>query len=395
MKKMLVTLQVLAICSLSANQELAAYKSAQKADPCAKVCDPDPCPCFEKGDDALETMPMACKYSPAYNLPANVTTTGCWDFYADASYLYWFTKQDGMDLATTNYVVGTTARPSIEGGHAVFQDFKYTSGFKAGLGANLNFDDWVADLEYTYVRQKTHKSSGAAPTSAVGTGVFNLTGWFYESYSAGGIVADSFNSKWKFGLDWIDLTFKRPYYQGTKLVVTPSAGLRASWIRESLKITSTNAYNVVEQTSADAALDVSRNHSNSWAIGPRTLIEARWIMGDGFRFQGNMGGSLLFTQYTTVSHKETGTAFRAHPVEFKVSNYNCIRPMAEGNLGIGWGTYIYDKSYHVDLSATYDFNYLWSQNMIRYIAEVNGPAHAGEASDLYMHGATVKARFDF
>ncbi|MBS0625814.1 MAG: hypothetical protein JSS32_07180 [Verrucomicrobia bacterium] len=408
MKKFLVTLQVLACCSLFAQDSEVAKSEMkkEKTDPCKKECAPDPCPCFMRGDDPIEGMPMTCKYPAAFNHPANVKVEGCWDVYADVSYLYWFSEEEGLDLGT--YAVMTTGAQVIDQpntkGFVLLQDTKYNSAFKAGIGCNLNVDDWVADLEYTYYRNHTTTSS-TAPTSTLGTGVYYLNGWFFQKNTGNaagigsqGAAASALTSKWRMNLDWIDLTFKRPFYQGRRLTVTPSAGLRASWIRQSVSI----AANVTNMNTTPLTQNNvhSHNRSYSWGIGPRMLMDAHWLVGAGFRFQGSAGGSLLFTQYTKITHQEdqmpTAAGTLRYPVSFSVHDYNVLRPMLEANLGIGWGSYFSRNSYHFDFSATYDFNYLWSQNMIRYMLEMNGNVgNAAAPLDLFLHGLTLKARFDF
>jgi hypothetical protein len=296
-----------------------------------------------------------------------------------------------MDLAIT-VALAEFAFPT---GATIFQDFNYTSGFKAGFGSNLNVDDWVVDLEYTYLRQSTHtsKKAPAVDHTVFGNtfkGEFLFTNWFDNYEYAEGVAAPSFTSKWKVDLDWVDLTFKRPFYQGRRLIVIPSAGLRFSSIRQSLTLKAHKAFQFYPLTLTE--LDVSHNNSNSWAIGPRGLVDMHWLIGKGFRFQGNMGGGLLFTQFTHVSHSETSLIF---PIHFEVDDFNCLRPMVEGNLGIGWGTYLSKNSYHFDFCSTYDFNYLWGQNMMKYLAEVNGVAAGGTADAMYLHGLTVTGCFNF
>jgi hypothetical protein len=339
--------------------------------------------------------------SAAYNYPANITLDDGWDVYGDISYLLWYPRQEGMDLAATgrSYDSDSFWAPSVENGSIVFQDTNYTSGFRIGVGANLNVDDWAVDLEYTYLRQNTETSSGSATGLAPGVSdvpLFNLSGWFCLTNYGSGATAPSFNSKWTLGLDWLDLMFKRSSYQGRRLVVESSAGLRTSWIRQKLSVFAPSLSDLEDGSTVNAN---SANYSNSWAIGPRGLVSGHWLIGQGFRFQGNMGGSLLFTQFTGVTHREPTLYDGSTPlgaIGFGIKNYNTLRPMVEANLGIGWGRYFFQKQYHIDFSATYDFNYLWAQNMMRYIIGVNRQSGSlGYAGDLVLHGLDIKARFDF
>jgi len=349
-------------------------------------------PSLSRGDAALENLPLGSKTPAAYGHPGNTQVVDG-DVYFTGSYLYWSIREEGLNLATTGFVTATnpgSIQPSETGGFALFQKTQYTQGFKVGVGANLTADDWVFDAEGTRICQTTHTRSKPAPTVTAGTGVFKLSGWFYETLVTQDIVADQIQSKWEFELDWIDVGFKRPYYQGKRLIATPFTGLRASRIWQKLNITALNAYQAY--TATTTVTDISKNYSHSWAIGPRALLDLRWLFGAGFRMQGNFGVSLLFTQFSKISHSETGTLL---PSQFSVKHYSCIRPMAEANLGLGWGTYLCHSRRHLDVSVTYDFNYLWSQNMLKYIAEINSIGNGSQSGDLYLYGLTVKGRFDF
>jgi hypothetical protein len=401
MKRSLLLAMSLACASLQADDEVAAFaKKETRGTMCAakpQVVDP----CFMRGDDPLTGMPGTISMQPSYNYPANISSSNGWDVFGTVSYLYWYAKQDGMDLAPTGYLYSEDIwEPANVGGTVIRQHTKYTSGFKVGLGANLDVDDWVVNLTYTYLRQNTHTTAGDLPDTLSSTGlpsIYNLSGWFQNNYYGGQTVADTFKSKWKMHLDWLDLQFSRPCYQGRRLIVTPSAGLRASWIRQQLHIASPNVRNVYEFVTPVEA--TSNNYSASWAIGPRGLIDMRYLVGGGFRFQGNFGGSLLFTQYTHISHREStlsdGPTSFSGGVQVSSRNDNYLRAMAEADLGIGWGTYFCDNEYHIDFSATYDFNYLWGQNMMRHLISESNAFVTGVSGDLMLHGLELNARFDF
>ena len=106
-----------------------------------------------------------------------------------------------------------------------------------------------------------------------------------------------------------------------------------------------------------------------------------------------MGASLLFTQYTTVSHTEDAITL-GFPLTYSFTHYNCLRPMAEMDLGIGWLYYV-NNNFAIDLSASYDFNYFWGQNMMRTLNDVNIIGVNSASNDLYLHGLTIRAAFEF
>lgn len=389
-----IFLSPLVLFSMAFAQEVDVSKSP-KASP-----DQQASSSWMRGDSPLSGAPLTSTVPAAYSYPANITVNGGWDIFADVSYLYWYSKQEGFNLGSLGYDFESSAWFPAASGKVFSQEGRYTSGFKAGLGSNLNEDDWVVDLTYTYLRQNTSTKTGEATGLLGQIPVFNITSWYPLTWYGGQTVASSVTSKWKMGLDWVDLQFSRPSYQGRKLIVTSSGGLRGGWIRQQLHLTALDAFNTY--IGADIPTTVKgSNYSNSWGIGPRGVLGCSWLIWEGLRVQGSMGGSLLFTQYTKISTRTTDiyastiTGFLGG-TKVHVTDYNCLRPMAEANLGIGWGKYFSKNRYHVDLSATYDFNYLWSQNMIQN--QWNESAvygNNGTPGDMLLHGLDVKARFDF
>jgi hypothetical protein len=347
-----------------------------KSEPCSLPCN------FAQGDESLPNK----NCFPSYNLPAGVQLKDSWDVSATASYLYWYAGEQGMDLAVSGIFSGGSVQFPPSQGSVVFQDFKYTSGFKVGLSAEVCSSDlWTLSLDYTYLRPSTHTHA-----SSLSPNVNTLTSWFAQTSSSGqSLGVTSLSSDWHMGLDLLDLALIRPFYEGKKWVVSPFVGLRAAWIRQSLHL------EINQPLNASINSAVSKNLSQSWAIGPRVGLGGRFLLGYGLRFDGKLGTSLLFTQYTHVKHEEDPVFLANTPVAYGLSDYNCLRPMMEMGLGFGWGTYFADQRYHFDLSADYEFNYLWEQNMIRYLNDLEILGSGASAGAIYLHGLTLTARFDF
>jgi hypothetical protein len=370
-KLILPVLSTLIFCNLNAAQKKPANQT------------------LDRGDQILDPASIASGYS----FPASIKLTNSWHLFTTASYLYWYAGEGGLDLATTaTYLTETNVViPSDTQGKVIFQNFEYGSGFKVGLGANLYCDDWVIRADYTRMHQLTKKSK-SAPSSSIGVGALLLTDWFYQVSAQGqGIAASNLSSRWHLELDWLDVSMARPFYSGRKLTMTPFMGLRASWIDQSLNIHVKNVLNVTPPTSSVH----SRNHLDSWGIGPRAGIEGHFLLGAGFRIQGEIGGSLLYTQFSKVSHSEDPFTANGMAVSYAMHDFNCARPMMEANLGLGWGKYLAKRRLHLDLGATYDFNYLWSQNMLRALNDLQIIGTNGAANDLYLQGLTLTACFSF
>jgi len=93
------------------------------------------------------------QYPAAYNAQAcyQIKDKGQ-DWFAQASFLYWYIGQEGMELALSGGINSNTEFLSSRT-HILRQSFEYTPGFKVGLGFNFNQqDNWVGYVEYTRIR---------------------------------------------------------------------------------------------------------------------------------------------------------------------------------------------------------------------------------------------------
>ena len=340
----------------------------------------------------------------SYNLPARITLENKMfesipDLFIDASFTYWNVSEEGLDLANSSMFVANGPHTgylssATSNSTSLFQNSGYTPGFKVGIGGS--FGDWTVSALYTWVRQHNFTSK-EAPTASpdLGTSIWIPDDWFQQTTALGqAIVATHLSSRWKVSMDLADLTLGRPYYQGKELTLSPFFGLRAAWIRQKLNL------NIAIPSTAlptSSTLNTySNNSSHSWALGPRVGCEADWLLPMGFRLEGSFAGSILFTQYTHVNHTEKVASFGSTPSTLgtSLSDYNCLRPVAELGAGLGWGMYLCKQMYHIDFAASYDFMYFWSQNMMKKIMDqtLSGASSNG---DLELHGLTITARFDF
>jgi hypothetical protein len=373
MKKICSFIGLMACLSLQAQELICANKKK-----------PSP-PLFEEGDQGL------CKSTDAgYPYPARVNVKCGWEVSATASYLYWFTGQDGMDLATTSqFISQTIGLVPAEESTTISQPETYNSGFKVGLGWAVPDDNWILRADYTWLHQSTHQSlsAGDDPSDA-----FQMTNWFYQISGRQQTPGSrSLSSKWRLELDWVDLVLERPFYAGRKLTLNPFMGLRASWIRQKIDITLEDLVNFNPPTSSVE----SRNLSHAWAIGPRFGIEGHFLLGAGVRFQGEIGGTILYNNFTKTAHSEDPLSLGASPISFEVKNNSNVRTMSEANLGLGWGGYFSRNRYHLDVSATYDFNHLPEQNQIRVLNDIQIDGVNATAKSVYLHGLTLTGTFTF
>lgn len=335
---------------------------------------------FDQGHDMIQSQMMA-----GYNASSRTEVRGSWDVYATGAFTYWQPMQDNMELGIVSNQTGLST--SDVNGDLVNAHFGYKPGFQVALGMNFDHDQWDSLVQYTWFRGTSSTTTSLNGTDNPDTVLFpsraSPVTEASQSYYSG-------TQSWKLHMDILDWQLARSYYVGTKLSFRPFFAARAAWIRQGLSA----AYTDPSPESTVASINVS-DKSHSWAVGPRTGIATNWMIGEGFRLFGNGGGDILFTQYTKLSNSET----KGSPIH-KVNQrkLNTIRTHLDLEFGIAWGSYFDNNNWHVDLTAGYGFQVFFNQNMFRQFFG-SSVANVGQSTspngDLYMHGLTTSARFDF
>jgi Legionella pneumophila major outer membrane protein precursor len=371
-------------------------------------------PQFDMGDPIEPGTPGHPGYVPAaYNYPAAVRAPNQdWDVFLTGTFIYWKAEQDNMftgvatDQANPDEVALAFENGSPDMNNTILFSRKpnYKPGFKVGLGWNTgSWDNWVVYGEYTWYHTGEGKDDDDAnPCGECGCAEVLLVP---TCNCPDGVYAKDLESKWKLDLDIGDLIIARPAYQGKRLVLSPFFGIRGLWIRQKFGVN----YDAI-MPGVTTISSLSRNYftegtSKGWSVGPRIGVDGSWLFGCGFRIVGNASASLLYTRYTHFEYKSNipngtgtigpaGTALLDDISWQNHKNYGTVRPNFEMDAGLGWGTYIGDM-YHFDLEARYDFHVFFAQNMIQDAA--NWAVHWVDAApgNLYLHGLTIKARFDF
>jgi hypothetical protein len=315
------------------------------------------------------------KYAPGVNAPAAIDLP----FDLWGSFTYWNVRQDVMNIGY-NFPQLVTVPADVVTSTVVSIEDNWEPGFKVGAAYNTPYDGWVSSLEYTWVRSST-SARATAKAGNIGAG-FQGTGLLFNDVFDPN--AHKVSSKWSMGLDLVDLLVSRPFYEGTSIVTTPFTGLRTLFIRQyqsvNMFVDTVGGYSAVSKT-------------NCWSIGPVLGIWGQWFLGGGFRFEGMSSASLLYTQYTDLSLKLTTPGNL--PAVSQRNDLSEIHPMGEVSLGLGWGSYIFDRDYFIDFSADYEFKYFWDQNSFRQFAGILVGSGDDALGALMIHGVTFRAKYDF
>lgn len=230
-------------------------------------------------------------------------------YWFDASFTYWFCKEDGLNVAESAQVDGTATTVFASSPQVFQQEFGYHPGFKVGMGLSC-LEDWSLSAQYTYYRGENQVSQNA-PAGSVGVGVWNLDSWYIQEtfFSLQSLTGTALSSTWQIGMDMADFLLSRPLSRKSGFALAPFGGLRTVWIRQEMNLDLNVAAASFGGTSFLGPQPVaSQTQSHAWGIGPRLGVSGTYNLPMGFNLDGSMGATLFFTRFTNVNHTEAAVA---------------------------------------------------------------------------------------
>jgi hypothetical protein len=372
---------------------------------------------------------------PIYNAPARIDVKNSWDTFVTGKILYWQAQEENLEIGaiTRNDPEGISGNGDfpfttsyVNKMNVINPHFTYRTGFKIGLGANMEYDNWTTLSEYTWFHSTI--STGVQPLEgststisipngeyltpiqgAAGSMVFSTAN---ESSDSDAFFFHDANQSWTLKMDFLDVSLARSYYSGTKLTVRPFFGARGAWVRQRLDtiMNGSTEYQVAALSNDNSnGYDraVLHDSSTSWGVGPRSGFESSWLLGRGVRLIGNGSADILYTRYSLRTNEQLANQATSgyynqgnnSPIDTNASisqKIDYLRSHAELELGFGWGSYFASDKWHFDMAATYGFQVFWDQNMFRNYTTHAMPAKSfAPNGDLFIHGATFSTSLDF
>ncbi len=366
----------------------------------SKSCEPKPKNCCVKTCPATLKAPTMA----AYDAPARTDTRCSWDVWVDGSFTYWQPIQDNMEIAVAQ-TDDNNNRLSGSRGDVIQQSTTYKPGFKVGAGwAAAKHDNWDFASEYTWFRS-THKTQSNGQSITYGSGLVSLIPGISSALNTVTQLYNTVSSKWHLGMDLADVNMGRWHYVGTDFTIRPYVGARGAWIRQYRNASFINDSSTGSNSGLVATWNI-HDTSHSWAVGPEVGFSSKWMIGEGFRFEGDAQFDMLYTRYTKIGHREDGTWVTTgqSPTSdtITVTSFNTrlhekslgtVRNHLDLELGIAWGSYFYNNNWYIDLSATYGFQTFFNQNVFRALS--GALYQAPTLANLYVQGLTATVRLDF
>lgn len=294
-----------------------------------------------------------------------------WFLSVDA--LYWQTKVDGIQYATTNDQVseefvhrnGTVREPT----------FDWAFGVKAGIGYNFFYDGWEMNAEYTYFQNKGSDRYHVAPPSGIypiDESLLALSASDPHALLDHEIAefATSSVSDVEVTLNNLVYVIGKDFYVSKKLSVRPNVGLQAAWISRSqdsryfaggtyFTHTYPSGHTVDVGGLGSDTLYVSKENKTT-GLGPTVGIDTLWYLGNRFSFYTNMRGSLLFGYIRYTDHDTFSGSQNAYLTRTSIHR---IIPTGDIALGLCYDKYIMDETQHIHFALGYEIQQFWSDNI--------------------------------
>ncbi len=307
------------------------------------------------------------------------------DVFITADFIYWTARQDGMIYAITGRDI--TANVDAPRGSAKDLDWKGQPGFKVGLGLSLCHDGWDVYAQYTWLQTQVSDNTNIAFDTAGNKRI--IPTYFPERTASFNQAFTRTRARWDHHFNVIDLELGRNYFISQFLTLRPFVGLKGTWQDQDFNIRYT-AQNISDPTSINVT-DKIKFNQNMWGLGIRMGLNTGWNFIENFGLFGNLALTSLWTDYDTTRKDrviQNNGANNSLLFNFKFDQ-NPIHAILELALGLRYDVWFSCDDYHFGLSAAWE-EQIWVNHgrFVRFFAnEVQG--------NLYLHGLTLKARFDF
>ncbi len=305
---------------------------------------------------------------PGYNAPAKIDIGKELDVFAKGAYLYYQPIEKGLVYAQSSDNLQVTIGKFFE------MHSNYKSGFKVALGFSTNKDDWIYTAEYLNLHFSKVKR---IEQKSINTWIHYIT-----------IPEEMINikAKWSVKLDVLDLTFERPFYSGTYLLLTPLFGIKGGYLDQS--------FNTDAIRDSDKARLYSRDSIDSYLVGLIAGAKTKLLFFWGFNLYADIKTSLFYQRFK-VKNKQNSAANPAilfdnstNKVKYIISNFFI-------SSGLEWGSYFSNKTKHISFSLGYEANVFFHQNLMVELKDLRINSRSTEAGDLFFHGLIANLKLNF
>ncbi|HSW71947.1 MAG TPA: Lpg1974 family pore-forming outer membrane protein [Chlamydiales bacterium] len=437
MKKLFTFLGTFIISTLAADQ---AFIAKNTANACEEICEK---PCKTKCCPTPPEPICTESYLPSY-----------YDLQCDAGvylygdFLYWFANEDNLSPCMTVRGSNTTlveTAPTTATSFAYYTlslvevnhlHTKWEPGFRAALGFNFNCDGWDLEANYTWFRNRKHRTFSVPGFGIPAVDIpFRIgqnaitpdqgqlalvdpwinTTLYDQFFPYGTFLFDKVSSQWNLHFNQVDLDLGNKFWIKRSMAMRCYVGVRGAWI-------TTNFINVASSLTNDdfyvhnTFSDNFRNHI--WGVGLLGGIQPEWHFCRNFILFSNLDGALLWGKFRVRKQEDYASfgTFGSQSINYhnhSFSNFLKLQAVMDLTLGLRW-----EKTWCYRVRTYLDFgweNHIWFDINNRYklagssesffsqsprVVSVNPntvkvQSYEEEQGNLMLGGAFVRFRIDF
>ncbi len=348
----------------------------------AECCD-DPCrPPVESCVDCAQLWPSK---GPNWIVTPNAgpcVRDGA-DIFVTGEFLYWTVREDHLGFALRSGLSSTSTgtATTIHRGTILHPNWKFSPGFKVGLGMLFDHDGWDIYANYTWLRPRdiekevTISSDEGASDLLIdylwGVGV-NFVGTAYHTAK----------THWNLNFNVIDLELGRNFFVSRYLQMRPYFGLKGTWQEQE------NHLLFDASLSETRMIRMCENRMRNWGVGILAGLDTAWHFTKSFSFVAEVAASALWEGFE-VHRRDVDIQLFPISFPFFKNNFHTIKPVLEFYLGLRWEMWYCCENYHLSLEAGWEEQHWSDQNQFAQFAVES------RQGDLCLQGFTLKARFDF
>lgn len=319
------------------------------------------------------------------------------DVFITGDFIYWTARQDGLGYARSGVSDFDTALTfgNASPGGTITPNFKFSPGFKAGIGLNLGHDGWDTYLNYTWLHSGHSSSVSTSNTDSAGYIPLWLPASIGSPNEHSFFILNTFvnvgkaSGRWALSFNNFDLDLGRNFYLSQYLTFRPHIGLKGSWYTQNYTVNYSNYLEPdIANTVHSAKLHIKQTF---WGIGVRTGLDASWYFDKNWSIFGDTSLSGLWGRFNT-HRQDFATQIGGSTLTVVNTNFNfhTVKPVIEFQLGLRYDYWFSDDEYHFGIEAAWE-EQLWL-NHNQFFDTLQGYGHHG---DLILQGFTLDVRFDF
>ncbi len=417
-----LTLSTFLYGSSNTSEEIAdccappAPKSCPRPAP-KSCCPPKPCcvpakikpmpPCDICQDPCCPPMAV---YNRNVNPPAHCMGQCANDLYVTGAFLWWLPDEADLSLGfnqKTPIVIASATSPGAGiNGNVIRFKSQWDPGFRVGLGwQSHTAEGWDVYLDWTWYKNNTTQNATAASTATIDSANGIVPYWGFNYYATAYGTYRNMKATWRLLYNMIDLELGRDFFVSCALSLRPHLSVEGGWIHRKFNVFYSGLLSTTDPY--DGPTESYSSRSNYWGIGPKAGLSGNWWLGAGFKFFGNLSGSLLSGRVTknTASFTNIGsTNLNPYYNSFSDSKIFRIVPHLQSIVGAGWDVCFCCEQYRFSITAGWEVNEFWNVPMVlnpdavvisdtTFNFDISNKE--SRTHNLGLSGLTAEARFDF